>query len=606
MFRFLKKMIFLFTARERKQLYWLFFGMFVMALIDLASIGSIMPFMAVITNPEVIMSNKWLYWCYVNLRFESTNAFLLCLGVVVLVALVISNISAALITWLIFKFSWMRNHSLARRLFVKYLHEPYVFFLNRNSAELEKNILDEVQLVIVGIINPVLMIVKNSVVVVFIFSLLVFIEPTLALIVSLTLGSAYCALFFFTGKVLSKIGWERAEANKKRFRTANEALSGVKILKVLGREKFFIDSFSEHSFLVSNNFAKKAAIAQLPKHAFEVVAFGGVLLIIIYFLATQKDMSQIIPLLSLYAFAGYRLMPAMQTIFTKAANIKYSIPSLDIIYADLNKNNYHFSRQIKKERSVMEPVKVELGHEGIQIKDIRFSYPDQKLPVLDSFNLSIPPNKTIGLAGSTGSGKTTIIDILLGLLEPERGVFQIGNVSVETSNMRSWQQRVGYVPQDIFLLDDTVRRNIAFGIEEKEIDDDAVIKAAEIANLHEFVSNELPNSYDTDVGERGIRLSGGQKQRIGIARALYHDPEVLILDEATSALDGVTEDAIMQAIYNLTHKKTIIMIAHRLTTLQECDEIFVLDRGKVVASGNYHELKNSSAYFQEIEKLNKK
>ncbi|MBM9513008.1 ABC transporter ATP-binding protein [Desulfogranum marinum] len=599
MFVFVTKMLELLSAAERREMYWLFIAMILLACIEVASIGSIMPFVTVVANPDVIVSNDWLAWFYSVLHFQSDNAFLLTLGGIVLFVLVVSNLSTAVITWWIFRFSWMRNHSLARRLFAKYLYEPYVFFLNRNTAELEKNILDEVQLIIVGVLNPLLMIVKNGVVILFIFLFLVAMEPTLAIIVSITLGSAYCTLFLISGKMLSRIGWERAKANKKRFRFASEALSGIKVLRVLGREKFFLDQFSIHSYRVSYNFAKKAIVAQLPKYAFEIIAFGGVLIIILYFLATKKDLEQVIPILSLYAFAGYRLMPAMQTIFTKAANIRYALPALDILHEDI-------SRSVDARDNITSGNEKEmlcLRGQSIRLDDVHFAYPGQDSPVLKQFNLYIPGRTTVGFAGPTGSGKTTIIDIILGLLSPQHGNLLVDNTLICEANVKIWQKKIGYVPQDIFLTDESVAKNIALGVPEEDIDMGMVIEVAKIANLHDFVMTELPASYDTVVGERGIRLSGGQKQRIGLARALYHDPEVLILDEATSALDGLTENAIMQAIDNLSSKKTILMIAHRLTTLQKCDEIFVLDKGEIVAHGTYNELAENSKYFQDIKKL---
>ncbi len=599
MFSFVKKMISLLSRREQKQLYWLFVAMVVMAIIEVASVGSIMPFMAVVANPDVISENRWLSFIYTFFDFDSSNIFLLTLGGIVLFILIASNTASAIITWLIFRYTWMRNHSLSKRLFSQYLHEPYVFFLNHNTAELEKNILDEVQLVVTGIINPVLMVVKSSVVILFVSAFLILMDPLLAIIVSLTLGTAYCILFFMTSKVLSRIGWERAEANKKRFRVVSEALSGIKVLRVLGREDFFLDQFSIHSFRVSNNFAKKAVIAQLPKYAFEIIAFGGVLLIILYFLATNKDMEQIIPLLSLYAFAGYRLMPAMQTVFTKSANIRYALPSLDILYNDICGND----GAGKPDSTDYQLTNPQLQKKGICLRGVTFAYPGQEIPVLDQLDLFIPIKTTVGLAGSTGSGKTTIIDILLGLLVPSEGELLVDDVQINAKNLTGWQKKIGYVPQDIFLSDESVLNNIAFGIVDSEINKEAAVHAAKIANVHDFITGELPDSYDTIVGERGVRLSGGQKQRIGIARALYHDPEVLILDEATSALDGVTEDAIMQAIHNISHKKTIVMIAHRLTTLQECDEIFVLEHGKILAQGKYQKLKETCKYFLDINNI---
>lgn len=589
-------MLVLLSVSERRELYWLFAAMTLMAIIEVASVGSIMPFMTAVANPDLVVSNKWLGMLYDFFHFESKNSFLLFLGTLVLVILILSNTTTALITWWIFRYSWNRNHSLANRLFAMYLSEPYVFFLNRNTSELTKNILDEVLLIVTGILNSSLMVFKGGVVIVFVCTLLLVMDPLLAFIVSMTLGSSYIFLFHASSKVLHRIGRERAESNVKRFKYVNEALGGIKVLRVLGRERFFLDQFSEHSLRVSNNFAQKLTIAQLPRYAFEVIAFGGVLIIILYFLATEKDVEQIIPMLALYAFAGYRLMPSMQTVFDKAANLRYTMPSLNILYDEIINSRAHSEVKLLHEDSF----DFKLENEGIRLKDVSFSYPEQESPVLTKLNIFIPVNQTVGLVGATGSGKTTIIDIILGLLNPTEGELLVDDLQINTSNISKWQKQIGYVPQDIFLTDESVTRNIAFGIVDSEINKDAVINAAKVANLHEFITNELPESYDTVVGERGVRISGGQKQRIGIARALYHDPNVLILDEATSALDGVTEEAIMQAINDLSHKKTIIMIAHRLTTLQECDEIFVLEQGDIVAKGTYQNLMANNGYFQKI------
>ncbi len=596
MFPFFKKMLVLLSVSERRELYWLFAAMTLMAIIEVASVGSIMPFMTAVANPDLVVSNKWLGMLYDFFHFESKNSFLLFLGTLVLVILILSNTTTALITWWIFRYSWNRNHSLANRLFAMYLSEPYVFFLNRNTSELTKNILDEVLLIVTGILNSSLMVFKGGVVIVFVCTLLLVMDPLLAFIVSMTLGSSYIFLFHASSKVLHRIGRERAESNVKRFKYVNEALGGIKVLRVLGRERFFLDQFSEHSLRVSNNFAQKLTIAQLPRYAFEVIAFGGVLIIILYFLATEKDVEQIIPMLALYAFAGYRLMPSMQTVFDKAANLRYTMPSLNILYDEIINSRAHSEVKLLHGDSF----DFKLENEGIRLKDVSFSYPEQESPVLTKLNIFIPVNQTVGLVGATGSGKTTIIDIILGLLNPTEGELLVDDLQINTSNISKWQKQIGYVPQDIFLTDESVTRNIAFGIVDSEINKDAVINAAKVANLHEFITNELPESYDTVVGERGVRISGGQKQRIGIARALYHDPNVLILDEATSALDGVTEEAIMQAINDLSHKKTIIMIAHRLTTLQECDEIFVLEQGDIVAKGTYQNLMANNGYFQKI------
>jgi ATP-binding cassette, subfamily B, bacterial PglK len=385
----------------------------------------------------------------------------------------------------------------------------------------------------------------------------------------------------------------------------------------LGRESYFFDRFSKESYIVSKSFALKAVIGQLPRYGFEVIAFGGILLIVLYFLLAQREIDQIVPVLSLYTFAGYRILPSLQTIFNKATGIRYSIPSLDILYRDLShlqSNNPNFrifknvldtgrtSKKAAQDKEMAFPITLQ---SGIQLQNINFAYgrdPGNAL-IFSNLNLFIPANTTIGFAGTTGSGKTTLVDIILGLLVAHQGNLIVDNHIIDHENVSQWQKNIGYVPQDIYLTDASIIKNIAFGVDENTIDQQAVISVSKIANIHDFITNELPDGYETVVGERGVRLSGGQKQRIGIARALYHDPQVLILDEATSALDGVTEDSIMQAINKLSRKKTIILIAHRLSTLKDCDQIYLLSKGKVVAHGSYDYLIEGNRYFKEIRAL---
>lgn len=599
MFKFIANIKTLLSVKERRELNLLFAAMVVMACIEAVSIGSILPFMSVVTNPEVISTNAWLAWGYHQFGFGSTNAFLLALGFCVLAVLIISNASKALNLYWISRFSWRRNYSISKKLLHSYLQQPYVFFLDHHTADLQKNILDEVQLVVTGILNSILLLVQDCVSIFFIFSVLVFLDPGLAVGISLLLGCAYGILFRYSSRVLKKIGRQRAEANKERFKYVSEALSGVKIIKILGRELFFLDRFSYYSKKISTYFAQRAVISQLPRYAFEVITYGGVLLIILYYLAKGKSITTIIPVLSLYAYAGYRLMPAMQGVFNKMANIKYALPSLDILCSDLK-----MASEVLAKRRAMPQISCQPFPDydiEISLNEITYAYPTQKFPVLENLSLVIPARKTIGIAGATGSGKTTLVDVVLGLLEPQSGMLLVGGIAVFSGNLAAWQRKIGYVPQDIFLIDKSVAQNIAFGIDDGEIDQEAVVMAAKISNLHEFIINDLPNGYRTVIGERGIRLSGGQRQRIGIARALYHDPEVLILDEATSALDGNTEDTIMQAIQGLAHKKTIIMIAHRLTTLKECDEIILLEHGKITARGDYQTLLQTNPFFQEVQ-----
>jgi ABC-type multidrug transport system fused ATPase/permease subunit len=312
-------------------------------------------------------------------------------------------------------------------------------------------------------------------------------------------------------------------------------------------------------------------------------------------LGTGDQVEDFLPLITVYAFGGYRLLPALQKVFSAITKIRYNLPIVEILHHDY----YSLPETGEKPESQRRPEALSFTR-TIELENIRFRYPNTEEDVIKNQSLSIRANTSVGFVGPTGCGKTTTIDIILGLLEAQSGSLRVDSREITAKNRSNWQANLGYVPQSIFLVDDSIRKNIAFGIAENEIDEESVIKAAQVANLHDFIMNDLDRGYETMVGERGVRLSGGQKQRIGIARAVYHDPSVLILDEATSALDGLTENAIMDAIHNLSHKKTILMIAHRLTTVRECDEIFIMEKGVIVDRGTYDELIQRNESFRKM------
>ena len=369
--------------------------------------------------------------------------------------------------------------------------------------------------------------------------------------------------------------------NSNSFRIINEAFGAIKEIKKGGLERVYINRFSDPAKTIVNNLAYSSVIQQFPRFFFEAIAFGGIMILILFQMKFTGSFNNALPIISLYAFAGYRLMPALQGIYGSFSKFDFIIPSLDKIYNDLchlRKNNL----KIIKENLTFE--------KSVCLKNVNYKYPNSSRTVLKNINLSIPANSTIGLVGATGSGKTTTVDIILGLLEPRLGKLLVDERIISKDNSRAWQKFIGYVPQYIYLSDNTIASNIAFGIDNEDINHQAVVKAAKIANLHEFVLKELPQKYQTRIGERGVRLSGGQRQRIGIARALYHDPKVLILDEATNALDNLTEQAVMDAVNNLSKNITIILIAHRLNTIKKCDKIYYFDKGELKNEGTFEEL----------------
>jgi ABC-type multidrug transport system fused ATPase/permease subunit len=335
----------------------------------------------------------------------------------------------------------------------------------------------------------------------------------------------------------------------------------------------------------------------IPKFALETIAFGGLLLIVLYLLYTRRGLSLVLPLIGLYTFAGYRLLPALQAIFWGAAQVRFNGAALDVL-RDVSSAPYNSVREVDLNGGTALPF-----NSVLELKGVTFYYPGTDAPVIEDLNLSIRSGSSVAFVGRTGSGKTTIADLILGLLSPSAGCIRADDVEITDENRSQWQRNLGYVPQEIYLTDDTVARNIALGIPDERIDIVAVQRAAQVAKIHDFIVNELPEGYQAKVGERGIRLSGGERQRVGIARALYQNPGVLVLDEATSALDGATEEAVFHTIESVGRARTLIIVAHRLTTVRHCDVLYVVEAGRIVARGKYDELMMSCPEFRRLARM---
>ncbi|MCB2216842.1 ABC transporter ATP-binding protein [Desulfofustis glycolicus] len=587
MFDIVRKVLLLLDRKEKKQLLVLFLLLSFSSLIEVAGIGSIMPFIAIVTNSEIIAENSYLEAVYRFFNFTSHNHFIIFVGCGVFLLLIVTNASNALITWLIYHYSWMRNYSISKRMLEKYIYLPYEFFLMRNTSDLRKNIIEEVRMVVNGVLLQLLTVAKNIVFSVVVVLMIFYVDPLLALTITLVLGGAYGVLFGIIYRKLKKSGKVRSKSNRMRFKVAEEAFNSIKSLKILGREQFFVDAFDRHSLKLSKSQAYKNIVSQIPKYLFEVLILGTIMLIILYFLVAEKEIDYLLPTMSLYAFAAYRLMPAMQRLFAGISDIRFSTMALDNVFNDMSDLKEKGGFRVIAHEDNCEKLRLK---ESINVHIGSFRYTGQTEKLFSDVSLTIGVNTTVGFIGSTGAGKTTLIDIILGLLSLEDGWLKIDGHRVERNDMRKWQRNIGYVPQDIFLVDDSVKKNIALGIDDSAIDHNRVIQAAKTAKIHDFIVAHLPDGYDSTVGERGVRLSGGQRQRLGLARSLYHEPQVLVFDEATSALDNLTEKQVMEAIQELAGKKTILMIAHRLSTLRECDVIYVLDRGRIVSSGTYTDL----------------
>jgi ABC-type multidrug transport system fused ATPase/permease subunit len=583
-----KKLLFLLSSSERKSAFKLLIMIIFMALLDMIGVASILPFMAVLTNPSFIETNFILnnmFQISNTFGVENNEQFLFALGVLVFLILVTSLCFKALITYMQLRFIQMREYSIGKRLVENYLNQTYSWFLNRHSADLGKTILSEVNQVVGGGIRPMIELIAQSIIIISLITLLIIVDPKLTMIVGFSLSGSYILTFYFTRKYLNRIGKERLKNNEIRFMSVSEAFGASKEVKIGGLEETYIKIFSDSAKIFAQTQTSSQVISQLPRFILEAIAFGGILLILLYSMSQSGSFNESLPIISLYAYAGYRLLPALQQIYSCFTQLTFLGPALDKLYEDI-KNLKQFNRN--QDQGVLS-----LNYK-INLKDIHYSYPNTSRTSLKDINISIPAKSTVGLVGPTGCGKTTTVDIILGLLEAQKGTLEVDGKVITKQNSRSWQRSIGYVPQHIYLSDNTVSANIAFGIDPKNINQKAVEKASKIANLHNFVIDELPSQYQTTIGERGVRLSGGQRQRIGIARALYHNPEVLILDEATSALDNQTEKAVMDAVNNLGKNITIILIAHRLNTVKNCDIIFKLDKGLLIDQGTFDEIVNSN------------
>lgn len=586
----LKKIFSLLGPEEKKKAIILNVLIVIMAFLDMLGVASIMPFMSTLADPEIIHTNKYLSFFYDYLSFQSNDDFLLFMGLSLFSLLIISMLVKTTTTYVQIRFTTMSEYTLGRRLVIGYLNQPYEWFLNQHSSDLGKTILSEVQQAINNTITPLMACIAQGMVIFAILGLLIVVDPTLAITAGCVLGGAYGLIYAALRRFLGRIGAERIIANKERFQAVSEAFGGFKDIKIAGREATFIQRFSEPAKQFSRYQSLSRACSQLPRFTLEAIAFGGMILLVLFMMKQGSDFKSTLPILTLYAFAGYRLMPAVQNFYQNLSTLRFGSGALDSLCNGL-------ATLSTTEKNFTQPAPMGVKHQ-IHLKNIRYQYPQISRQALANLDLKIDARTTVALVGSTGSGKTTTVDVLLGLLRPQAGDLVVDDIVINQHNLREWQKTIGYVPQSIYLSDTDIASNIAFGIAAREIDTKAVEKAAKIANLHEFVTTELPDGYQTQIGERGLRLSGGQKQRIGIARALYHSPQVLVLDEATSALDNVTEKAVMDAVNNLGHEITIIMIAHRLSTVKNCDTIYMLESGKIVADGTYDDLLEKSEKFR--------
>jgi ABC-type multidrug transport system fused ATPase/permease subunit len=597
--KILKMMLGLLSRDEKKRLLVLLVITFFVAIFDVAGVASIAPFFSLVSQPEMIGTNNILSNIFYFLGFNDVNSskdvqnFLITIGVFVFMFMLTSLSMKAWSIYMLERFAQSCNFNISKNFVENYLRQDYSWFLNKNSASIGKNILSEVNAVVSGILLPGLMFFASiSSVAIIILGLFIF-DPLLATNVFIPLIGIYFIFTLLAKKYLTNIGEDRVLANEERFRIVQSGFSSIKELKVSNLEHTLLEDYEDPALRFAKHTATQHIIGKLPRYFIEMVAFGGVLALVIYLIISSGDFNSILPILVLYAAAGYRMMPSLQQVYAQLTTIRFSEPAIKILYKELDEMD------LKEESKLIKQSKEIEYKETLSLQNINYKYPSSEKNIISNLSLEIPYGSKIGFVGPTGSGKTTVIDIILGLLEPTDGNVFVDNNILDRSSHSSLRSMIGYVPQTIFLRDGTVSENIAFGADKKDVDIKMVRKAAEIAQISEHIEG-LPHSYETQVGERGVKFSGGQRQRIGIARALYLNPRILILDEATSALDVITEESVVHEIMNSLENITIVTIAHRLSTIKDCDEIFVLDEGKLIGRGNYNHLIENNELFRAL------
>ncbi|MEE4200756.1 ABC transporter ATP-binding protein [Erythrobacter sp.] len=557
---------------------------------DLVGVAAILPFLSVLVDPASATSGL-TGEIYDFFGFTSTGSFVIALGVAVFALVAASVTARAAVYYITTRFARYTQQQLARDLLARHLAQDYAFYLDRNSAEIGKSLLAEAFYVVENAISPALRLIANAAVMVALFALLLVIEPLAVLVGIGFMGLSVALIYGAIGPFLDRAGAARLEASEERFQVTAETLGGIKEIKLRGLEHAALERFRVPSNRLVDHQARVSMLSNLPHYLIEGLCFGSMIAFVLYLLVVRGDgaIEAALPTIGLFAFAGIKLIPVAKEVYTDASLLRANTPVLESLRRELAGREYPVPNRVKP-----------LGlAQAIELEGITYQYGGAPGNLFDDLSLRIEAGSRIGIVGTTGAGKTTLIDIILGLLLPDNGRIVVDGVPITTANRRAWQRSIGYVPQSTYLSDNTIAANIAFGSPPSEIDRVAVEKASRIAGLHDFVMS-LEHGYDSPIGEAGVRLSGGQRQRIGIARALYPDPDLIVLDEATNALDTVTERAVIDAIEQMGDSKTLLIVTHRLSTVERCDRIFVLRNGQIEASGTYAALQRESETFDRL------
>lgn len=542
--------------------------------------GLVMPVVALMTQADFTRINPQLGLALQRLDDVGRTEVIVGSVLALVCIYAVKNVFLGYVAWRQARFAYGVQAQVSQRLFSAYLQRPYSFHLYRNSAQLIRNITKEVAMFTDAMLGG-LTVTTEMLVLAGISTLLIAIEPLGTLVAVGLLGSAAWAFYRFARHRLVQWGQRRQNHDGWRLQHLQQGLGAVKEVQLLGREAEFLRQYRQHDLGSAELGARQTTLQQLPRLALELLAIFGLAMLVVALVARGSNPAAIAPTVALFAAAAFRLMPSVNRMLTALQTVRYCLPSINVLYEETR------SAETGKESTSAPTRPLAFGSE-LRFVNVGFSYPGSSTPALKRINVRIGKSECVGFVGASGAGKSTVVDLLLGLLKPGSGVVTVDGTDIQ-ANLRGWQGQIGYVPQSIYLTDDSLRRNVAFGLAEGEINDAAVARAIGAAQLEDLLAT-LPNGMNTSVGERGVRLSGGQRQRIGVARALYHDPAVLVLDEATSALDTATERAIMQTVRALRGRKTIVIVAHRLSTVEHCERLYQLQAGMIVAEGTPAEL----------------
>ncbi len=574
-----KDLLSIFEKKHLSRFFVLIFLMIVGAIMETFGISLIIPLVGTLLSDEFILPNQ-LTSIIPALKEISKEQMIFASISFFIFFYLIKSIYLGFLVYIQSKYIYSVQRHVSTSLYKTYLYQPYSFHLNRNSGEIISNTITESMQFALGFVSPLIYIITDILIIFFISALLFYVEPLGALSVMILFSIGSYFLYFLSKNRSAIWGEKRQENEAKRIKSAQQGLSGIKEVKLHGFEEIFAEFFSKSTSVSLNSAMKQTTLQGMPKIFFELLTVIAISLLIFVLYNSGTSSTQLISTLGIFALAAFKLLPSVARLVTNIQALRFANPVINKIKNELG---------LEPKQVLFTSNNNLIIEKELTLKDISFQYDKSENYALDNINLSILSGQSIGIIGSSGAGKSTLVDIILGLLRPHKGKMLVDGKEINSENIQMWQKNIGYVSQSIYILDDSFKNNIAFGIPKDEIDDEKINNATKLAQLETFI-NELPEGLNTFAGEQGVRISGGQLQRIGIARALYNNPSILVFDEATSALDNETEKSVMDSITNLQGNKTIIIIAHRLTTVKDCDIIIELDKGSIIKKGTPREM----------------